>query len=60
VQSLFRRRGKAPERRIAAVEDVPVGGAVLFEYPIEQEEDPCVLVRLDGSDSWPSATNART
>jgi Rieske Fe-S protein len=47
VQSVFRRRrGASPERRIAAVDEVPVGGTMLFDYPIEQEEDACVLVRL--------------
>jgi Rieske Fe-S protein len=47
VQSLFRRRNRpAPERRITSLDEVPVGGAILFDYPIEQEEDACVLVRL--------------
>jgi Rieske Fe-S protein len=33
----------APIRRIAAVNDVPPGGSLLFRYPTD--EDPCILVR---------------
>lgn len=47
VQSIFRRRrSPALERRIAAVDDLSVGEAMLFDFPIEQQEDTCVLVRL--------------
>jgi nitrite reductase/ring-hydroxylating ferredoxin subunit len=47
LQSLVRRvRRQPPERRLADIDEVPVGGAMLFEYPIEREESPCVLVRL--------------
>jgi nitrite reductase/ring-hydroxylating ferredoxin subunit len=49
AQSAARRREfQPPERRIAAVSEVPVGGAFLFKYPIEgeHEEGDCVLVRL--------------
>lgn len=44
VQNMIRRgRGKPPVRRIAAVGDVAVGSAVVFNYP--QEHDRCLLVR---------------
>ena len=39
-----RRRGQAPILRVAAVDQVPVGGSVDFRYPDEHE--PCVLVRV--------------
>ena len=38
-----RRRGESEIRRIASLDDVPVGGALTFSYP--SEHDPCVLVR---------------
>jgi Rieske Fe-S protein len=38
-----RRRGEYPIRRVAALDDVPVGSAVVFNYPTEQ--DPCLLIR---------------
>src|SRR5690348_11675626 len=43
------RRGGAalPRRRIAALDEVPVGGAVVFRYP--GENDPCLLVRPDAA-----------
>lgn len=45
VQNWYRRRsGRAPIRRIAAIDEVPVAGSVAFTYPDEQE--PCLLVRL--------------
>jgi Rieske Fe-S protein len=45
VQNYFRRRRGKPEiRRIAARDEVPIGGAILFEYPTEH--DPCLLIRL--------------
>ena len=34
-----------PARRIAAVDDLPVGGARVFHYP--DEATPCVLIRLE-------------
>lgn len=44
VQNFFRkRRGQLPVRRLAAVDEIPVGGALVFNYP--GEADPCVLVR---------------
>lgn len=48
AQSVRRRQSNGlPERRIATVEDVPVGGVKLFQYPLEHaEEEDCVLVRL--------------
>ena len=46
VGSLGRdREALHPERRIAAVGDVEVGGAVRFMYPTDH--DPCLLLRLD-------------
>jgi Rieske Fe-S protein len=42
-----RRQHEPPERRVAAVDEVPVGSALLFQYPLEHaEEEACVLVRL--------------
>src|SRR5262249_11469493 len=41
---LRRARGRPPLLDIAAVEDVPVGGLLVFEYPAKG--DPCVLLRL--------------
>lgn len=38
------RRTPAPERPIAAVGELPVGGTLVFHYP--SDTDPCVLVRL--------------
>jgi nitrite reductase/ring-hydroxylating ferredoxin subunit len=40
---LRRRRGRPPERRIAALDDVPVGGTLEFFYP--GPADDCILVR---------------
>jgi Rieske Fe-S protein len=37
-------RGQPPMLRVAAIDDVPVGGSVSFTYPDEYE--PCLLVRL--------------
>ena len=46
VQNWWRRRLDRPEvTRLAAVNDVPVGGTQTFAYPTEH--DPCVLVRTD-------------
>ncbi len=41
---LRRRRGRPPVRRIAAVNAVPVGGALTFAYP--EPHDACLLVRI--------------
>lgn len=43
------RRGEVPIREIARVDDVPVGGAVVFTYPTEH--DSCLLVRT-GDGEW--------
>jgi len=44
VQNFFRRRrGAPPVQRIAALGDVPVGGALEFNYP--GAHDPCLLIR---------------
>jgi nitrite reductase/ring-hydroxylating ferredoxin subunit len=44
-QNWWRRgRGRPEIRRIAALDDVPVGGALTFSYP--RPQDDCVLVRL--------------
>ena len=44
VASLFRRTGPFPEKAVARLDEVPVGGAVEFRYPDDHE--PCVLIRL--------------
>jgi Rieske Fe-S protein len=44
VQNYFRRRGgRPPIQRVAALEEVPLGGAVVFNYPAAH--DPCLLIR---------------
>jgi Rieske Fe-S protein len=46
AQSLVRHRRSPPGRkRIAALAEVAVGAAVMFDYP--GEHDPCLLIRLD-------------
>lgn len=46
VQSLIRRgRGRPPIRQVARLDQVPVGGALTFNYPAKH--DPCLLLRLD-------------
>ena len=48
-QSWWRHRLSAPEgRRIGSLDQIPVGGAIIFDYP--DEHDACVLVRLTASD----------
>jgi Rieske Fe-S protein len=48
AQNWWRRRRRRLEiQRLAALEDVPVGGALTFTYPSLQ--DPCVLVRLSAT-----------
>lgn len=39
-----RRRGRPPATRIAAVDEVPVGGSLAFAYP--EAHEPCLLVRI--------------
>jgi Rieske Fe-S protein len=43
-----RRRGQPPVRRIAAIDEVAVGGSLRFTYPDEHE--PCLLVRITATD----------
>jgi len=43
---LTRQAPAFPVQRIAAVEDIPRGGSLLFRYPTA--EDPCILVRDSG------------
>jgi Rieske Fe-S protein len=38
-----RRRGQPPITRVAGIDDVPVGGSLVFDYP--GRHDPCLLVR---------------
>lgn len=48
AQNYFRRsRKELPVREIAAVDEIPVGGSRIFNYPGEHE--PALLVRLDDS-----------
>ena len=49
AQNWYRqRRGQPPVRRIASTDDLAVGTAMGFAYPLEH--DPCVLVRLTPSE----------
>jgi Rieske Fe-S protein len=43
-----RRSGPTEARRIAAMDDLAIGGALTFTYPVEHE--PCVLVRVGPSE----------
>jgi nitrite reductase/ring-hydroxylating ferredoxin subunit len=46
VQNWFRRRrGEPPIQAIARLDELPVGGAMVFHYP--QADDPCLLLRPD-------------
>ncbi len=47
VQSLFRRRPKPSRRRIARLDDIPVGEAFGFSYPTER--DSCLLIRVSAN-----------
>jgi nitrite reductase/ring-hydroxylating ferredoxin subunit len=38
-----RRRGEPPIMRVASVQEVPVGGAIVFHYP--EPSEPCLLLR---------------
>jgi Rieske Fe-S protein len=49
VQNWYRRRGGQPLiQRLASVDDLAVGGALMFTYPDEHE--PCLLVRVSASE----------
>ena len=49
AQNWFRkRRGQSAIRRIASLDDLPIGGSLVFQYP--DEHDTCVLVRLSERD----------
>jgi Rieske Fe-S protein len=46
LQNIFRKsRGEPPERQIAMVEQIPVGGILTFTYP--EAHDICLLARRD-------------
>jgi Rieske Fe-S protein len=46
VQNRFRGQQEPPaDQAIARVEEIPVGGTMLFRYPTEN--DPCILLRPD-------------
>jgi Rieske Fe-S protein len=45
VRALLRRREVYPEREVARLSEVPVGGVKLFRYPGPQ--DACILIRPD-------------
>lgn len=46
MQSLWRRsRGRPPVTRIVRLSDLPIGGAVAFHYPTQN--DPALLIRLN-------------
>jgi Rieske Fe-S protein len=38
-----KRKGQPPVKRIAAVDEIPVGGSFVFRYP--EEHDTCIVVR---------------
>ena len=49
VQNWFRRHGGQPLiQRLVSVDDLAVGGALMFTYPDEHE--PCLLVRVTASE----------
>jgi hypothetical protein len=49
AQNWYRRRsGQPPMQRIASMDDIPVGAAIGFTNPNDQE--PCLLVRLTTSE----------
>ncbi|AMV37794.1 Rieske (2Fe-2S) protein [Planctomyces sp. SH-PL62] len=48
AKSLVRGRGAPPSQRIATVDEIPLGGAIGFNYP--GPTDPCLLLRTaDGT-----------
>lgn len=58
LRSLWRRATRpSPRQKIADVEAVPVGGALLFHYPTEA--DGCLLVRT-ADDEWRAYSNECT
>jgi Rieske Fe-S protein len=49
AQNWYRRRsGQPPVVRVAAVDEVPVGGSLAFTYPDDRE--PCLLVRISATE----------
>ena len=49
AQNWYRRRsGRPPVLRIAAIDELPVGGSLSFRYP--DAHDPCLLVRLTANE----------
>ena len=49
AENWYRRHsGQLPVLRVAALDDLPVGGSLAFRYPDEHE--PCLLVRLSDTD----------
>ena len=49
ARSLVRRPFAYAEQSIAAIDEIPVGGVKMFNYPTA--DDPCILVRT-GADQW--------
>ena len=48
-QNWYRRTsGQPPMQRVASLDDLAVGAAIVFSYP--DEHDPCLLVRLSTSE----------
>lgn len=48
MQNFWRRnRGQPPIQEIARLDEVPVGGSLIFQYPDPQGHNPRLLVRLD-------------
>ena len=45
LQGLLR-RGRPPSRRVARLDEIPVGGVLAFHYPARH--DPCLLLRPGG------------
>jgi Rieske Fe-S protein len=43
AKSMLRRRPSYPRTAIAAMDEIPVGGVKIFNYPTA--DDPCILVR---------------
>jgi len=43
AQSMLRERQPAGARRVASLDELPVGGSIVFDYPAQH--DSCVLVR---------------
>jgi Rieske Fe-S protein len=49
ARSLFSRTPAYPLQAVATLDELPVGGVKIFNYPTES--DPCILVRT-AADSW--------